>query len=96
MTNNKDGQTRALFKSRIQQSDERSYSAYVGTIWLNKKATGFNLVPNYKLPERVDKQGNVTTNNMEIYFDELLDDQLQALVNYAKTRDIVADEGGKS
>ncbi len=49
MTNNKDGQTRAQFKSRIQRSDERSYSAYVGTIWLNKNATGFNLVPSYKL-----------------------------------------------
>ena len=52
---------------------------------------GINVVPNYELPKRVDKQGNIKTCSLEFYFDNLTDDILQAVVNHAKTRGISHD-----
>lgn len=95
MTNRKE-LTVSQVKCRIQKNDTTAYAYPMGAVWLMEKAMGINVVPNFELPKRVDNQGNIRTCTMEIYFDNLTDDILQAVVNYAKTLDIVADEGDKS
>ena len=78
-------------KSRIQKNDAMSYAFSVGSMWLMECTMGINVVPNFELTKRVDKQGNIRTCSLEFYFDNLTDDILQAVVNYAKTRGISHD-----
>lgn len=90
MTNKKEI-TVSQIKSRIQKNDTASYAFTVGSMWLMESTMGINVVPNYELPKRVDKQGNIKTCSLEFYFDNLTDDILQAVVNHAKTRGISHD-----
>ena len=80
------------FVQRLAQNAKESFTRQQGAIWLMSKAHGLNLVPETILAQVIEGTGFIRTASIELYWADLSDTIIQAIVNHAHARGITATD----